>query len=167
MSTLQHLGDSLGRTWDNLSEGWHHLRERAGQALTRFRPLGHQGDLDTWEDQVMRRSSDWGLLATELQEDDDSLVVRLEVPGMAREDFDIDVVQNHLVVRGEKRVSRERRGGRFHVMECAYGSFERAVPLPVEVDGQRAEARYRRGVLSVVLPKVRRATARRIPVNGA
>ena len=166
MSTLEQVRRSLGRTWESLAEGWQNLRERAGQALTRFRPLGSRGDLDTWEDQVIRHSADWGLLATEVQEDDHALTVRLEVPGMESENFDIDVVDNHLVVRGEKRVQQEQRQGRYHVMECAYGAFERAIPLPVEVDGNNASASYRRGVLTVKLPKVELARTRRIPVNA-
>lgn len=166
MSTLEQVRRSLGRTWESLAEGWQSLRERAGQALTRFRPLGTRDDMDTWEDQVIRHSADWGLLAVEVREDDDSLVVRLEVPGMERDDFDIDVSEGYLVVRGEKRVQQEQRRGRYHVMECAYGSFERAILLPVEVDGHNASASYRRGVLTVSLPKTGRAKARRITVNA-
>jgi len=166
MSTLEQVRRSLGRTWESLAEGWQNLRERAGQALTRFGPLGRRDDLDTWEDQVIRHSADWALLATEVQEDEHGLTVRLEVPGMEREHFDIDVVEGYLVVRGEKRVQQEQRQGRFHVMECAYGSFERAIPLPVEVDGSNASASYRRGVLTVSLPKAERAKTRRIPVNA-
>lgn len=167
MSTLEQLRRSLGRTWESLSEGWHNLRERAEHALTRFRPSDNQGQLDTWEGQVVRHSADWGLLATEVQEDAHNLIVRVEVPGMEADDFDIDVIENYLVVRGDKRVQKERREGRFHVMECAYGSFERAIPLPVEVDGNAADARYRHGVLTVTLPKHERAKSRRIPINAA
>lgn len=166
MSTLEQLRRSLGRTWEGLTEGWQNLSERAVHALTRFRPLAGKDELDTWEDQLVRHSADWGLLASEVQEGEQQVVVRLEVPGMEAENFDVDVIENHLVVRGEKRVQKEQREGRFHVMECAYGSFERAIPLPVEVDGQRAEARYRRGVLTVTLPKHERAKTRRIPVDG-
>jgi HSP20 family protein len=164
MSTLNQLRDSLGRTWENLTEGWHKLRESAEHAMTRFLPLSKRQDLETWEDQVIRHSADWGLLAAEVQEDEDRVVVRLEVAGMDRDDFDIDVVDDYLVVRGEKRVEKDRHQGRFHVMECAYGSFERAVALPAAVDGNAAEARYKRGVLSISLPKHERARRRRIPV---
>ena len=115
----------------------------------------------------MQRAAGWGFLASEIQEDPDRLSVRLEVPGMEAEDFDIDVIDNILVVRGEKRVRREQREGRFHVMECAYGSFERAIPLPVEVKGHEASARYRRGVLTVELPKRERGGSRRITVQSA
>lgn len=166
MSTLEQIRRHLGSTWDALAEGWQHLRERTEQALTRFLPPPGRRDVETWEDQLMRRTPDWGLLATEIQEDSGRLVVRLEVPGMERQDFDIDVIDNHLVVRGQKRFSEEHRSGRYHVLECAYGSFERAIPLPVEVDPGKADARYRRGVLTVTLHKHERARGRRIPVNG-
>ena len=96
---------------------------------------------------------------------EDLVTVRIEVPGMERGDFDLDVVEGYLVVRGEKRVASDRHEGRFHVMECAYGSFERAVPLPAEVDSRKAEAHYRRGVLTVSLPKHQRVTRRRIPIS--
>jgi len=167
MSTLDQFRNSLSKTWENLTEGWHKLRERAEHAMTRFHPPGKQGDLDTWEDQVIRHSSDWGFLAAEVKEDEDAVTVRLEVPGMDKDNFNIDVIDDYLVVRGEKRVESDRTEGRFHVMECAYGSFERAVPLPVEVDGNSARARYTRGILKVSLPKHPRAKRRKIPVSTA
>ena len=167
MSTLNQFRNSLGKTWESLAEGWHRLRESAEHAMTRFRPLAGKRDLDTWEDQLIRRSADWGLLAAEVQEDEGAITVRLEVPGMEKDDFDIDVIDGYLVVRGETRLENDRHEGRFHVMECAYGSFERAIPLPLEVDGNSASAAYRRGVLSVSLPKHQRARRRRIPISSA
>ncbi|MGD2118594.1 MAG: Hsp20/alpha crystallin family protein [Chromatiales bacterium] len=166
MSTFEQLRNTLGKTWDSLSEGWNALRKRANQALTRFNPLAKSGDVETWEDQIMRHSADWGLVAAEVQESDNHIQVRLEVPGMEVDNFDIDVIDNHLVVRGEKHVQHEQKQGRYHVMECAYGSFERAIPLPAEVDADGAEANYRRGVLSITLPKHQRARSRRININA-
>ena len=166
MSTLDQFRQRMGRTWENLTEGWQRLRESAEHAMTRFRPLSSHQDVETWEDQVVRHSADWALVAAEVREDDEAITVRLEIPGMEDENFDISVVDNYLVVRGEKRVQSDRQEGRFHVMECAYGSFERAVPLPAEVDGDAASARYRRGVLSISLPKHKRAVRQRIPVSS-
>lgn len=166
MSTLDQFRHRLGRTWENLSEGWQRLRESAEHAMTRFRPLSKQQELETWEDQVVRHSSDWGLVAAEVREDEQEVTVRLEVPGMEDDNFDISVIDDYLVVRGEKRVQSDRHEGRFHVMECAYGSFERAVPLPAEVDSTAANASYRRGVLTVSLPKHERVVRRRIPVSA-
>jgi HSP20 family protein len=62
---------------------------------------------------------------------------------------------------------REQAGGRYYVLECAYGSFERAISLPSAVEQSRARASYRNGVLRIALPKVALARARRIPVTSA
>jgi HSP20 family protein len=92
--------------------------------------------------------------------------VNLEVPGMEAGDFDIEVVEDLLVIRGEKRVEREDTGGgRYFLLERAYGAFERAIHLPAEVEQDRAEANYRRGVLSVSLPKRNRHWSRRVSVD--
>lgn len=168
MSTLEQIRHGLSQAWDSITEGWQQLRERASQALTRFAPVRHGGNIETSEDQISARAARWGLLAAELQENDDEVVVRLEVPGMDKEAFDIGVVDGrYLTVRGEKRVQREEKRGHYHVMECAYGSFERAMALPAEVDDSRARASYRDGVLRIALPKVRSARgARRIDVSS-
>ncbi len=165
MSTLEQFRESLQQMVNNVSEGWQHLRERASRALTRFTPV-RRGGVESPADQAALHGARWSLLAAEIEEHGDELVVRLEVPGMERDDFDISVVDDHLVVRGEKRAEREQRDGRFYIMECAYGAFERVIPLPAPVDESRAKARYRRGVLTVTLPKTERARSRRIEVAG-
>jgi HSP20 family protein len=63
------------------------------------------------------------------------------------------VVGDALVVRGEKRFEREESEGRWRVLQCAYGSFRRVVPLPAPVLADRAKASYRNGVLKIELPK--------------
>jgi HSP20 family protein len=167
MSTLDQLRQGLSRAWDSMAEGWSYLRERASHALTQFTPVRGGGELETTDEHVMRNAALWGLLPAEVVETGDEIVVRLELPGMERDDFDIDVVHNVVVVRGEKRLQREQSGGRYYMLECAYGRFERAVPLPVAVDQSRARASYRNGVLRIALPKVAMARARRIPVQSA
>lgn len=166
MSTLEQLRSGfLGRAWEAVAEGWRHLRERASEALTRFRPA-EGGEVETAEDQAVRRAARWGLLAAEVSEEPDRVVVRVEAPGMEAEDFDVSVEDGYLVIRGEKRFRHVSRTGRYHLMECAYGRFERALALPVPVDMSRARARYRRGVLTVELPKTAEARTRRIEVRA-
>ena len=166
MSTLQQLREGLGRTWDSVAEGWNQLRSRATQALTRFQPGYRNGELETADEQFLRHSARWGLLAAEVQETGDEVLIKLEAPGMRADAFDIQVYNGNVaVIRGEKRVQREQKEGRYHVMECAYGQFERAIPLPADVDETRARARYRDGVLHLTLPKSASAVARRIEVS--
>lgn len=161
MSTLSQIREGLSRAWDSITEGWRELREMAAEALTRFHPSP-----DDAEALPQRRSVRWGLLAAEVAEDDKDVVVRLEVPGMSSEDFDLEVVGDVLVVRGEKRVSRDNRAGDFYVSERAYGRFERAVQLPSSVDESRARARYDAGVLTVRLPKVESGRRSRIAIES-
>ena len=165
MSKLDQLRDSVSRLWDNVAEEWQELKEKTGRALTSFR-LPSRSEGEPRELEVARRGSRWGLLAGEVEEGDREIVVRLEVPGMERDDFELEVVGNHLLVRGEKRFEREQKRGHYYLMERAYGSFERAVPLPAPVDHDGAKAAYRRGVLEVTLPKSPEANRRRIAIES-
>lgn len=153
MATLQQIREGLHEAWENLAEGWQRLSRRASRAMTRFTAGGKKGEeADEERRQIELRSSGWGLLAAEVFDDGERVVVRLEAPGMNKDDFNVEVVDDYLVVRGEKRVERERREGRYHVTECAYGRFERAIPLPGEVLVDEAQATYNQGVLRVELP---------------
>jgi HSP20 family protein len=166
MYTLQQLQAGLGRAWEHLAEGWSRLRERANEALTRFQPIHRGGDLQTREDQLTEQAPRWGLLTAEVRETEDEVLVKLEAPGMEPEDFELQVTNDVLVVRGEKRLEREDTGGNFHIMECAYGAFERAIPLPAPVDETKAKAKYRRGTLNIRIPKSPSARKRRIKVEA-
>jgi HSP20 family protein len=164
MSTLRQLQEGMDRAWESLQSGWRALAQRASHALTRFLP--GDGEHEDAESVALRAASPgWGLVAAELREDDREVCARFEIPGLEPENIEIQVAQGILVVSGEKRVARSERHGRYHVTERAYGRFERALPLPTEVDESRAAAEYRRGVLTVRLPKHPRVTARRIPVQ--
>jgi len=165
MSTFEQLREGLQHLWDNIAEGWQQLRENASSALTRFHPVVRQDNLQTAQDIAMLQSSRWALLTADVEEDDNDISVRVEAPGMDAADFDIAVVNDQLVIRGEKQVAREHRSGRYHVMECAYGRFERVIPLPAAVDENRSRARYQRGVLTVTLPKSQQLQRRRIEVQ--
>jgi len=163
---LEQVRRGLGRAWDNVLEGWQHLREHAAGAITRFFPPQEGGEVETAEDRVALRSARWGVMAAEVEETENQVVVRLEAPGMDAEDFHLHVEEDQLVVSGEKRVERAEDRGRYHVLESAYGRFERVIPLPVAVDDEQAKASYQRGVLKVSLPKAARAKRRQIQVEA-
>jgi len=166
MSLLEQIGEGLSQTWNQLSEGWREFVQRAGRALTRFRPARHAGDLQTREDQFLSLVSEWAVLPAEVRETRDAVEVRLEIPGMEAADFDISVIGNDLIIRGVKQVESESTEGRYHVLECAYGEFERVIPLPAEVDDAHARARYRRGILRITLPKRHRGGNVKVAVEG-
>ena len=167
MSTLQDIKHGLARAWDGIAEGWRDFTARAGDALTRFNPIHRNDETHAREHGVSLAASRWGVLAAEVKIGDAEVEVTLECPGMDEDDFSIDVIEDVLVIRGEKRVEQQRSEGRYHVMERAYGSFERALRLPVAVDEHGGRANYRRGVLHVTLPRAQATRPRRIPVRSA
>jgi HSP20 family protein len=95
----------------------------------------------------------------------EKLVVRAEVPGMGLEDFDISVSGDMLTVEGSRATGEEMEGGWYHRRERESGRFSRAVRLPAAVDGDRAEATYVAGVLTVALPLKEAARPTEIPVR--
>lgn len=161
----ESIREGVERAFDNVIEGLQSIRDRASRAITRFHPRRRGGEVESVEDRIARMSPRWGVLAAEVVEQDGELVVGIEIPGMEPSDLDVQVRDDHLIVRGEKRVQQEGTRGRYHVLECAYGRFERIVPLPVPVDDDLAAAKYRNGVLRVTLPKRGQAGARRIEID--
>jgi HSP20 family protein len=154
---------------DSFADGWDRLRRSAAGALTRFRP-GETTQLparDEIDDVLFLSGQRWAMLGGDVFEDDNRLVVRIEAPGMEKDDFDVQVAGDHLVIRGEKRFERESTEGRWRLLQCAYGSFERNVALPVPVKNEEARATYKNGVLKIELPKVQpgRPSSRTVRVD--
>ncbi len=165
MKALAELRQGLENVWDSVSYGWRRLRESAADAVTRFQPGGKSSLPAQVGNDVYSSPPGWALLAGDVFEDSKNVVVRLEVPGMEKDDLDIGVRDDSLIVRGEKRFEREAAEGRYRIMQCAYGTFYRAIPLPAYVSADKAKATYRNGVLKIVLPKANRAKARTIDIK--
>ena len=96
---------------------------------------------------------------------DEDLLVRAEVPGMKLDDFDISVSGDTLSVEGYRVTDAEMKGGWYHRRERERGRFSRAIRLPTEVDGGKAEATYVSGVLTITLPLTKPAKPQQIPVK--
>jgi HSP20 family protein len=161
---VEAFWDKLG---DKLGQGFDQLRQSAAGALTRFKP-GQQTQMPAAADidvPSALASPGWGLVGGDVFEDEQRVVVRLELPGMDRQDFDIEVLPDLLTVRGEKRFERESSDGRWRVMQRAYGAFQRRVPLPVAVRTEDVRAVYKDGVLKVELPKAEVARPRSVTIT--
>ena len=163
----QGISTVLDSVTETVADGWHRVRESATSALTRFSPgekdnLPATGEVD---DNFYIPSASWSMIAGNVFEDDNKVVVRLEIPGMDKENFAIDVRDNALHVSGEKRFEREVGEGRYRSFQCAYGSFRRSVSLPAAVIAEKASASYRDGILRVELPKEKQEKPRRIDVR--
>lgn len=89
----------------------------------------------------------------DMEETNDSIIVRADIPGLNPDDIDIEVTDDRLNIRGEFRRERETRGGNYFRTERHYGSFYREIPLPCKIKTEDVTATYRDGVLQVELPK--------------
>lgn len=165
LETLKQSGRKIGHgiehAWDTFSEGWREMFRRSGQALTHF---SHDGRDERPGDHPLASFPHWSLLAGEVEETDREIVVRLELPGMRKEDCEIAIDGNALYVSGEKHAERSSHDSRYHVMERAYGSFRRTIALPRNVVADKATARYSNGVMTIHLPKENGEKAHVIPV---
>ncbi len=166
---FESLKENMGSFWESLTDGWKHLTHTASTALTRFRAgddtnLPAQSQID---DASFAPTRSWAVLGGDIFEDDKRLVIRLELPGVTRDDIQLEVRGESLVVSGEKRFAHEATEGRWRVMQRAYGAFRRSVPLPVAVVSDQASASYRDGVLRIELPKAHPGEPKsiRIPVQ--
>jgi HSP20 family protein len=138
--------------------GWHALRDKAVSALTYFSPTSQSAPTD---------SQRWGVLATDVYEHKDSITVELELPGMDKADLSVEVHDTSLLISGEKRFNETREEGSLVVTQRAFGQFQRVIPLPCEVTSEGTEAVYKKGVLSVTIPKERSRRPRTIKVKGS
>lgn len=89
----------------------------------------------------------------DVSETDDVIEVTAELPGIDEKDVDVEVADNLLTIKGEKKSKKEEKKKNYHLIERSYGSFQRAVPLPYEVDPDKITARFTKGVLTVTMPK--------------
>ena len=101
-------------------------------------------------------------------EDANEIHVRAELPGMEEKDLTITFQNNMLTISGEKTEERKeesKEGKRYMVSERIFGSFSRSISLPEGVDADKINARFRNGLLSVEIPKGKKAKSRKISIK--
>jgi len=101
----------------------------------------------------------------DISEDEESIKIEAELPGMSKDDVEITVDRGVLTLRGEKEHEEETEGRDYRRVERSYGRFERSVRLPNYADAQNADATFSDGVLHVQVPKKETAQARRLEVK--
>jgi len=102
----------------------------------------------------------------DVTETDEHLVVKAALPGISPEDVDISVNEGVLTVKGETKSDETSDAENFHRREIRYGAFYRTIPLPVQVNDDKAEAEFKDGFLTVTLPKAEQARPKQIKVKA-
>jgi HSP20 family protein len=146
--------------------------------ITRFDPFGEMLTLrDTMDrifDERLLRPLTWRSFegealspALDVHENGDEIVVEAALPGMAPEDVDITITGQTLTLRGEMKASSAENGDQYLYRERRFGTFHRQLQLPVRVEGERADATFEHGVLTLRIPKADEVKPRQIQVRAA
>lgn len=134
-------------------------------------------DLENEMDRLM--SSRWGSLSrfsglpegfdfapmSDFQETDKEYVLKMDIPGIKKQDVKIEVEGNNLTIRGERHEETEEKGAKLHYSEMTYGSFLRSFTLPQGIEESKVKAQYSDGVLKVTVPKSSKSTTKTVPIQ--
>jgi len=148
-------------------------------AIVRWNPqrdlMQMREEMDRMFNQFLRRGEGeeatlaQGLWAppVDIYETDDAFMLKAELPGFTKEDVSIEIHENRLIIRGERKRETEAKEDQYHRLERAYGRFERAFWLPTTVDAEHIQATFNNGVLELRLPKSPAAKPKQIPITEA
>ena len=103
-----------------------------------------------------------------IAETEDSIRITCDLPGLEESDIEVETMGNQLLITGERKWQDEKKGKEFHRIESQYGKFERAVMLPdnARTDPADIDAQYRKGVLTIRVPKLEKTPTKKIPVHA-
>jgi len=149
---IRDLAPSL---WHKGEEGNHKpfmpietLREEMDQLFDSFFPKS--GMPSHWH-KSNQGITDVGL--ADVSETDKEIEVAIDLPGIDKKDIDITYADNHLTVEGKREDKREEKGKDFHRLERSFGSFRRSFYIPSEIEEDKVEAKFSKGVLKISMPK--------------
>jgi HSP20 family protein len=133
------------------------MHERLTSLFDHGQPKGRNGQnvpaLQTWAPIV------------DITEDDRAYLLKVELPGVRKEDVHVTLEDGVLTVAGERKQEHEEKTRKFHRLERSYGSFSRSFGLPENIDPEKIEARFRDGILAVAIAKSESARPRQIEVK--
>lgn len=143
------------------------LQTRASRALSPFEEMERMFDTffgQPWPRRFMRPFEvDWGKLPAPFEgqtpkvdviDRDKEVVIKAELPGVKKEDLDISVSNDSVTIRASTKHEEKEEEGEYYRREMSRGEFVRTLTLPAEVDGSKAKAEFKDGVLELTAPKV-------------
>lgn len=89
----------------------------------------------------------------DVSETEKEVVISAELPGIEEKDIDVSLSKDAITIKGEKKEEKEEKGKSYYRMERSYGSFSRTIPLPAEIDADKTTAEFKKGVLTIKMPK--------------
>ena len=104
--------------------------------------------------------------AVDVSESGRDITVKAEIPGSEAKDIDVSLEGRTLTLKGEKKQEKEEKKENIHRIERSYGYFNRRIELPAEVDPDKVEAAYKKGILTIKLKKTKEADTRTIEIKS-
>jgi HSP20 family protein len=103
--------------------------------------------------------------SVDVKENDKEFIIKAELPGVEEKDIDVNVTNDSVTIKGEKKEEKEDKDKNYYYMERSYGSFCRVIPLETEIESGKAEARFKNGILDIKIPKSQSAKAKGTKVS--
>jgi HSP20 family protein len=112
-----------------------------------------------------RPAGSW-MPAVDVYENEQALILKAELPGFSKDDVHVELKDNVLTLKGERKREVEVKEEQYHRMERSHGAFQRSFALPIGVEAEKAEATFKDGVLELTLPKTEVAKPKRIGITA-
>lgn len=153
----------LPRTWQRESDPWRELgrlQRRMNRLFEEFTPME-----PFWEPfRGMREVLSYEP-PCDIQETDSHYLVSMEIPGVKKEDIDIEVKDNQLSISGERKREKTEEQGRAYTHERYFGEFHRVFTLPSTVKADQVKANYESGILEIAIPKVAAGRGKQVKIE--
>ncbi len=121
--------------------------------------------MDRFFDEPSSRSTALFHPAVGIRESEKELVIEADIPGVKEDDLDVEIENDKVVIKGERRHREETKKEDYYHLESSYGSFSRMVSLPSYVDSSKAEAEFKDGVLEIKIPKVTEKQSKKLTIK--
>src|ERR671924_615245 len=134
------------------------MREEMNRLLNQFFREG-DGEEASWP-------TGGGVPPVDIPETNDAVVLKAELPGFSKDDVHVELLNNRLTLRGERKHEAEVKEEQYHRRERAYGSFQRSFQLPATIDQDKVTASFKDGILELRFPKSEKAKPKNIAIAG-
>ena len=149
------IKDLVPWKWDASEKQVPVKREAQDSILTLYQDIDRMFDNFFRGFGLSRFDESWGDFSPriDVSETDQAYNISAELPGLDENNIEVTLEQNALTISGEKKTEKEDKGQNYYRMERSYGSFQRIIPLPSDIEADKIEANFKKGVLNITLPK--------------
>jgi HSP20 family protein len=133
-------------------------------------PYGEEGPGDVWSDRLF---SEWPRMMGEewvpsfnFYEKEGNYILKAEIPGVKKEDININIEKNVVTISGKKEAIKEEETANYYLKEATSGSFSRSIRIPGEIEEDKVQAGFKEGVLTVTMPQKKSPSTQKIKIEG-